>query len=98
MDEWNPFWAQTVTPASATVLAVLCLLLFSFIAIPLYDAYAKDVSVGIQFTLIAILFASALLKENETHPFSITMSFFFFCYLFFYCAGVYRFVNERYIW
>lgn len=83
---------------SSTSISIIGLLLFSFLIMPIDLVFQKDGFIGLQFVFIAILSVVALLKENEVRPFSISMSFFFFCYLFFYCAGVYQVANETYRW
>lgn len=81
-----------------TVIGIVILLFFSIFVIPFIEACQKDGIVGFQFLIIAIMSIVFLFKENEKHAFSLTVSFFFFCYMFFFCAGTYQFVNDSYPW
>lgn len=82
----------------STVWYSILLFLVSAFAMPLIDVFEKDWFIGIQFVIIAIISIVALIKENEKHSFSLTLCFYFFCYLFYYCAGTYQFANDTFRW
>lgn len=89
---------NTVTIQPLTIYYGVLLFIISIFAMPLIDVFEKDIFVGVQFTVIAMITIMALVKENEMHSFSLTLCFFFFCYLFYYCAGVYQFTNSTFRW
>lgn len=89
---------NTVTIQPLTIYYGVLLFIISIFAMPLIDVFEKDIFVGIQFTVIAMITIMALVKENEMHSFSLSLCFFFFCYLFYYCAGVYQFANSTFRW
>lgn len=82
----------------STTFAIVGFCIFSFLLLPLYQAFLKDPLVGIQFLLIGFISITALFLENEKRSFSLSMSVYFFCYLFFYCAALFEFVNDRFQW
>lgn len=89
---------DAVTLQPITIYYGALLLIISILAMPLLDVYEKDIFIGVQFTVIAMITIMALVKENEMHSFSLTLCFFFFCYLFYYCAGIYQFTNDTFRW
>ena len=82
----------------STTFAMVGFCIFSFLLMPLYQAFQKDLLAGVQFLLIGFISISALFLENEKRSFSLSMSVYFFCYLFFYCAALFEFVNDRFQW
>lgn len=82
----------------STTFAIVGFCIFSFLLLPLYQAFLKDSLVGIQFLLIGFISISALFLENEKRSFSLSMSVYFFCYLFFYCAALFQFSYDTFRW
>ena len=62
----------------STTFAIVGFCIFSFLLMPLYQAFQKDLLVGVQFLLIGFISISALFLENEKRSFSLSMSVYFF--------------------
>ena len=82
----------------STIILIVSFCAFSFFVLPLYDAFCKDLLVGIQFLVIGLISITALFVENQKHSFSTSMSVYFFCYLFFYCAALFQFSYNTFRW
>lgn len=82
----------------STIILIVSFCAFSFLVLPLYEAFGKDILVGIQFLVIGLISITALFIENQKHSFSTSMSVYFFCYLFFYCAALFQFSYNTFRW
>ena len=82
----------------STIILILFFCTFSFLALPLSEAFRKDYLIGLQFLMIGFISISALFIENQKHSFSASMSLYFFCYLFFYCAALFQFSYNTFTW
>jgi len=83
---------------ATTIILIVSFSAFSFLIMPLSEAFIKEPFVGIQFLFIGLISIIALFVENQNHSFSTTMSVYFFCYLFFYCAALFQFSSNTFRW